>query len=104
MTKNCIFEQLSKLDWSQVFSVDKYSRHIYICSPWTFTAFVLRIYSLNVAGDSADWLGLTSVFCQSGVRNKAERTEGVSVRMHAKNENNNGDVHGSDCRYENINI
>ena len=40
----------------------------------------------------------------SGVGNKAEHTEGVSVRMRAKNQNNNGGVHGSDCRYENINI
>ena len=46
----------------------------------------------------------TSYIPYSGVGNKAERTEGVSVCMLAKNQNNNGGVHGSDCRYENINI
>ena len=40
----------------------------------------------------------------AGVGNKAERIKGVSVRMRAKNQNNNGGVHGSDRRYENINI
>ena len=49
-------------------------------------------------------LAVMPILPTSGVGNKVESTEGVSVRMRAKNQNNNGGVHGSDCRYENINI